>query len=41
MTALSHVDPHFGSVVSIQAINEPIMDANKTPDLGKCTSLMH
>ena len=38
ITALSHVDPNFSSVVSLEAINEPIMDASKTPDLGKCTS---
>ena len=38
MTALSHVDPLFSTVVAIQAINEPIMDADHTPDLGKCTS---
>ena len=38
MTALSHVDPNFSSVVALEAINEPMMDANDTPDLGKCTS---
>ena len=38
MTALSHVDPNFSAVVSLEAINEPIMDANDTPDLGKCKS---
>ena len=38
MTALSHVDPNFSTVVSLEAINEPIMDANDTPDLGECTS---
>ncbi|KAF9529005.1 glycoside hydrolase family 5 protein [Crepidotus variabilis] len=34
MTALSHLHPEFSSVVSIQAINEPIMDATQTPSLG-------
>ncbi|KAF8999367.1 glycoside hydrolase [Hymenopellis radicata] len=31
MTTLSHVDPDFASVVAIEAVNEPIMDANMTP----------
>lgn len=34
MTALSHLDPAFGSVAAIEAINEPIMDANKTLGYG-------
>ncbi|KAL5492617.1 hypothetical protein ACEPAI_4064 [Sanghuangporus weigelae] len=34
MTALSHLDPDFGSVVGIEAVNEPIMDASKTPGYG-------
>lgn len=34
MTALSHLDPEFGSVFAIEAINEPIMDATKTPNYG-------
>ncbi|KAJ7282090.1 glycoside hydrolase family 5 protein [Mycena rebaudengoi] len=34
MTTLSHVDPAFANVVAIQAVNEPIMQATKTPDLG-------
>jgi hypothetical protein len=38
MTALSHLDPAFGSVAAIEAINEPIMDANKTPSYGDCMS---
>lgn len=38
MTALSHLDPTFGSVFSIQAVNEPIMDANQTPGYGDCKS---
>ena len=36
MTAYSHLDPDFGSVIGIQAINEPIMDASKTPGFGEC-----
>ncbi|KZW01212.1 glycoside hydrolase [Exidia glandulosa HHB12029] len=35
MTAISHVDPDFSSAFSIQAINEPIMDASQTPGLGQ------
>ncbi|KAF8914461.1 glycoside hydrolase family 5 protein [Mucidula mucida] len=35
MTALSHVDPDFASVVAIEAVNEPIMDANLTPGYGR------
>ena len=38
MTALSHVDPNFSTVVALQAINEPIMDSNDTPELGECMS---
>ncbi|GLB41591.1 putative glycosyl hydrolase 5 (cellulase A) family protein [Lyophyllum shimeji] len=34
MTALSHIDPAFDNVVSIEAVNEPIMDANQTPGYG-------
>ncbi|KAG2152572.1 glycoside hydrolase family 5 protein [Suillus bovinus] len=34
MTALSHLDPDFGSVFAIEAINEPIMNATKTPNYG-------
>lgn len=34
MTALSHVDPVFDNVVSIQAVNEIIMDSSKTPGYG-------
>ncbi|KAG8221111.1 glycoside hydrolase family 5 protein [Butyriboletus roseoflavus] len=35
MTSLSHLDPNFGSVFAIEAINEPIMDATQTPDYGE------
>ena len=38
MTALSHLDPNFSTVASIQAVNEPSMDASQTPGLGECTS---
>ncbi|KAG6330263.1 hypothetical protein ID866_8826 [Astraeus odoratus] len=31
MTALSHLDPAFSSVFAIEAVNEPILDGNKTP----------
>ncbi|KAK7686302.1 hypothetical protein QCA50_010526 [Cerrena zonata] len=34
MTALSHLDPDFGSVFAIEAVNEPIMDATQTPGYG-------
>ncbi|EKM81573.1 hypothetical protein AGABI1DRAFT_118685 [Agaricus bisporus var. burnettii JB137-S8] len=34
MTTLSHLDPTFGSVTAIEAVNEPIMDANQTPGYG-------
>ncbi|KAJ7102987.1 glycoside hydrolase family 5 protein [Mycena crocata] len=34
MTALSHVDPAFANAVAIEAVNEPIMDANMTPGYG-------
>ncbi|CAE6477492.1 unnamed protein product, partial [Rhizoctonia solani] len=34
MTAMTHIDPDFASVFSIEAINEPTMDANKTPGFG-------
>ena len=38
LTALLHVNLNFSTVVapSLQAINEPIMYANNTPELGKC-----
>ena len=41
MTALSHLDPAFGSVVAIEAVNEPIMDATQTPGYGDCTSIFY
>ncbi|KAK7026515.1 hypothetical protein VNI00_015595 [Paramarasmius palmivorus] len=34
MAALSHIDPVFGSVFAIQAVNEPIMNATQTPKFG-------
>ncbi|KAG5350032.1 hypothetical protein C0989_000562 [Termitomyces sp. Mn162] len=41
MTALSHVDPAFSNVVAIEAVNEPIMDANQTPGYGECLCMYH
>ncbi|KAL0959213.1 hypothetical protein HGRIS_014492 [Hohenbuehelia grisea] len=35
MTGLAHLDPVFGNVASIQAVNEPIQDARKTPGYGR------
>ncbi|EIW75230.1 glycoside hydrolase family 5 protein [Coniophora puteana RWD-64-598 SS2] len=34
MTALTHMDPNFGSVFSIEAVNEPTMNATQTPGYG-------
>jgi len=34
MTAITHIDPDFSTVFSIEAINEPIMDYNQTPGFG-------
>ncbi|CUA70583.1 Glucan endo-1,6-beta-glucosidase B [Rhizoctonia solani] len=34
MTAMTHIDPDFASVYAIEAVNEPIMDANQTPGYG-------
>ncbi|KAL4065700.1 glycoside hydrolase family 5 protein [Scleroderma yunnanense] len=34
MTTLSHLDPNFSSVFSIEAVNEEMMDANDTPGYG-------
>ncbi|KAI0766145.1 glycoside hydrolase family 5 protein [Trametes elegans] len=34
MTTLSHLHPDFASVFSIEAVNEPIMDASQTPGYG-------
>lgn len=36
LTAISHLDPDFGSVFSIQAVNELIPDASQTPGYGDC-----
>ena len=36
MATISHVDPAFSNVVAIQAVNEQIMDASKTPGYGDC-----
>ncbi|KIM51922.1 glycoside hydrolase family 5 protein [Scleroderma citrinum Foug A] len=34
MTTLTHLDPIFSSVFSIEAVNEPITDATQTPGYG-------
>lgn len=34
MTTLSHLDPNFSSVFSIEAVNEEMMNANDTPGYG-------
>ncbi|KAG1747935.1 glycoside hydrolase family 5 protein [Suillus paluster] len=34
MTTLAHLDPNFGSVFAIEAVNEPIMNAAETPNYG-------
>ncbi|THU85502.1 glycoside hydrolase family 5 protein [Dendrothele bispora CBS 962.96] len=34
MTGLSHLHPDFSTVFAIEAVNEPIMDANQTPGYG-------
>ncbi|KEP51497.1 glycoside hydrolase family 5 protein, partial [Rhizoctonia solani 123E] len=34
MTVMTHIDPDFSFVFSIEAINEPLMDANQTPGYG-------
>jgi hypothetical protein len=39
MTALSHLDEDFGTVAAIEAMNEPIMNADQTPGLGGCKLL--
>ncbi|KAG9224177.1 hypothetical protein CCMSSC00406_0006845 [Pleurotus cornucopiae] len=35
MTGMAHLDPMFKGAVSIQAVNEPIMDATLTPGYGE------
>ena len=39
MTALLHLDSNLDGVAAIEAMNEPIMDANQTPGLGGCTTI--
>ncbi|KZT69273.1 glycoside hydrolase family 5 protein [Daedalea quercina L-15889] len=34
MISLVHLDPAFSSVFAIEAVNEPIMDADETPNYG-------
>jgi hypothetical protein len=41
MTFISHVHPQFDSVFSIQAVNEPLMNATQTPGLGDCKQTSH
>ena len=36
MTGITHLDPDFGSVFAIEAVNEPIMNADQTPGYGNC-----
>jgi len=36
MTALVHLEPDFKPIFAIQAVNEPIQDATKTPGLQDC-----
>lgn len=38
MTFFSHVDPDFGSVFAIEAVNEPTQNASLTPGYGQCWS---
>ena len=38
MTSLVHLDPAFSSVFAIEAVNEPIMNADETPGYGTCMS---
>lgn len=40
MTVLSHLDPVFSNVVSIEAVNEPMMNATFTPGYGTCEFLL-
>ncbi|KAG8706182.1 hypothetical protein FRC09_002543, partial [Ceratobasidium sp. 395] len=35
MTVITHLDPQFGTVFAIEAINEPEMDYSKTPGLDE------
>ncbi len=39
MTFMSRLHPQFDSVFSIEAVNEPIMNATQTPGLGDCKRL--
>ena len=41
MTSISHLDPDFGTVFSIEAVNEPIMNPNQTPGYGDCQCFFH
>ena len=39
MAYLSHTHPAFETVYTIEAVNEPLQDANLTPGLGRCEFL--
>lgn len=41
MTFMSHLHPQFDSVFSMEAVNEPIMNATQTPGLGDCEQTSH
>ena len=41
MTFISHLHPQFGSVFSIEAANEPTMNATQTPGYGDCERPSH
>ena len=41
MTFMSHLHPQFNSVFSIEAVNEPIMNATQTPGYGDCEQPPH
>ena len=36
MTFFSHMDPSFGSVFAIEAVNEILLDPSLTPGYGQC-----
>lgn len=41
MTVLSHIDSSFLGVASIEAVNEPLMNAAHTPGYGECMRAFH
>lgn len=36
MTYLSHTHPAFSTVFTLEAVNEPVQNAQQTPGLGRC-----